>query len=265
MGTDQLTLSITGANAVVGGNATTTSVNAITLGGIEKVSVLNFQTVAMAGGLAAATIDASLFDSSLATVALSASSSTATMGDTAFTNVQKIVNAEMAQGLGSLNVGIIGTATAGSADAMSLTLANQTGGTFTAAGIETLNVVSNTSANTVTLASGFKTVNVSGAVKATLGTLAATVTTLDASKSTGGVAATVGVNTITVTGGTGADTITSGTNLSSGSVNAGEGIDTLVVTDSAVIAVAADGAKYTGFETFSRRGYSRAGCDDVLD
>lgn len=90
-GTDQLTLSITGANAA-GGNATT-SVNAITLSGVEKVSVLNFQTIAM--NVAAATIDGSLFDSSLATVALSASSSTATMGDTAFVNVQKIVNAEM--------------------------------------------------------------------------------------------------------------------------------------------------------------------------
>ncbi len=201
--------------------------------------------------VAAATIDASLFDSSLATVALSASSSTATMGDTAFTNVQKIVNAEMSQGLGSLNVGMIGTATAGSADAMSLTLANQTGGTFTAAGIETLNVVSNTSANTVTLATGFKTVNVSGAVKATFGALDATVTTLNAANSTGGVAATVGVATITVTGGTGADTITSGTNLTTGSVSAGDGIDTLVSTADAVIAVAADGAKYTGFETFS--------------
>ena len=246
-GTDQLTLSITGANA---GNATT-SVNAITLSGVEKVSVLNFQTVAMTGAVAAATIDASLFDSSLATVALSASSSTATMGDTAFTNVQKIVNAEMGQGVGSLNVGMIGTATAGSADAMSLTLANQTGGTFTAAGIETLNVVSNTSANTVTLATGFKTVNVSGAVKATFGALDATVTTLNAANSTGGVAATVGVATITVTGGTGADTITSGTNLTTGSVSAGDGIDTLVSTADAVIAVAADGAKYTGFETFS--------------
>jgi trimeric autotransporter adhesin len=220
------------------------------LSGVEKVSVLNFQTLAM--NVAAATIDASLFDSSLATVALGASSTTATMGDTAFTNVQKIVNAEMSQGLGSLNVGIIGTATAGSADAMSLTLANQTGGTFTAAGIETLNVVSNTSENTVTLATGFTTVNVSGAVKANLGALAATVTTLDASNSTGGVAATVGVATITVTGGTGNDTITTGTNLGTGSVKAGAGIDTLVVTNSAVIAVAADGAKYTGFETFSR-------------
>ncbi len=247
-GTDQLTLSITGAN---GGATTTTSVNAITLGGVEKVSVLNFQTLAMTGGTAAATIDASLFDSSLTTVALGASSSTATMGDTAFTNVQKIVNAEMSQGVGSLNVGIVGTATTGSADAMSLTLANQTGGTFTAAGIETLNVVSNTSANTVTLATGFKTVNVSGAVKATFGALDATVTTLNAASSTGGVAATVGVATITVTGGTGADTITSGTNLSTGSVNAGDGIDTLVSTANTVIANAADGAKYTGFETFS--------------
>ena len=263
-GTDQLTLSITGAN--IAGGGTTTSVNAITLSGVEKVSVLNFQTVAMAGGLAAATIDASLFDSSLATVALSASSSTATMGDTAFTNVQKIVNAEMSQGVGSLNVGMIGTATVGSSDTMSLTLSNQTGGTFTAAGIETLNVVSNTSANTVTLATGFKTVNVSGAVKATLGTLAATVTTLDASKSTGGVAATVGVNTITVTGGTGADTITSGTNLTTGAlINAGDGIDTLVTTANTVVAIAADGAKYTGFETLSVLQVSALSADRAQD
>ena len=163
-----MNLSVTGSN---GGATVTTNVNALSLNGVEKVSVLNFQTLALTGNTFAATIDASLFDSSLATLALGASSSTATMGDTSFTNVQKIVNAEMSQGVGSLNVGIIGTATAGTADAMSLTLANQTGGTFTAAGIETLNVVSNTSANTVTLASGFKTVNVSGAVKATFGAL----------------------------------------------------------------------------------------------
>jgi len=248
LGTDQLNLSITGANA---GATTTTAVNAVSLSGIEKVSVLNFQTLAMTGGTFATTIDASLFDSSLSTLALGASSSTATLGDTSFANVQKIVNAEMGQGKGSLNVGIVATATAGTADAMSLTLANQTGGTFTAAGIETLNVVSNTSANTVTLAAGFKTVNVSGAFKATLGVLDSAVTTLNAATSTGGVVATVGVATITVTGGTGADTITSGTNLSTGSVNAGDGIDTLVSTADAVILIAADGAKYTNFETFS--------------
>ena len=104
-----MNLSVTGSN---GANNVTTNVNALSLNGVEKVSVLNFQTLAMAAGLASATIDASLFDTSLTTLALGASSSTATLGDTAFTNVQKIVNAEMSQGLGSLNVGIIGTATA---------------------------------------------------------------------------------------------------------------------------------------------------------
>ncbi len=247
-GTDAFLLSITGANA---GATTTTSVNAITLRSIEKVSVNNFQTLAMTGGTAATTIDASLFDSSLATLSLAASNSTATMGDTAFVNVQKIVDAEMAQGKGSLNVGIVGTATVGTADQMTLTLGNQTGGTFTAAGIETLNVVSNTAANTVTLAAGFKTVNVSGAQKATLGTLSSDVTTLNATSSTGGVVATAGVATITVTGGSGNDSFTNGTNLSTGSMNAGDGVDTLVSTADAVIAVAADGAKYTNFETFS--------------
>jgi Ca2+-binding RTX toxin-like protein len=234
-GTDTLSISVAGGNA--GTNA------AVTITGIEKVLVSNVNA-------AGQSISLSLADSALTTVGHLSSN---TNGATTFTGVKKIVAAEMANGDGGVNVTYDATVVAGTADAMSLTLSNQTGGTFTTNGIETLNVASNTSANTVTLAAGPTTVNVSGSARVTLGALDAGITTLNASTSTGGVVATLSSTaTAVITGSEGNDTFTTGTTLSGvGAVNAGAGVDTLVSTADAVIAAAADGARYTNFETLS--------------
>ena len=234
-GVDTLSISVTG------GAAGTTS--AVTLTGIEKVSVSNVNG-------AGQTISMALADSSLATVGNSSSNTNAV---TTFTGLSKIVASEMSNGDGGLTTTYNTTVVAGTADSASLTLSNQTGGTFTATGIETLNVASNTSNNTVTLAAGPTTVNVSGAARLTLGQLDTAITTLNASASTGGVVATLSSTaTAVITGSSGNDTFTAGTNMSgAGAVNAGDGVDTLVSTADALIAVAADGARFTNFETFS--------------
>jgi len=234
-GTDTLSISITGGFA--GTNA------AVTLTGIEKVMVSNVNTTTQSISLA-------LADSSLTTVGHSSSN---TGSVTTFTGLNKIVASELSNGDAGITLTYNATVIAGAADTASLTLSNQTGGTFTSTGIETLNIASNTSANTVTLAAGQTTVNVSGAARLTLGQLDASITTLNASTNTGGLVATLSTTaTAVITGSSAADTITAGTNMSgAGAVNAGDGVDTLVSTADALIAAAADGARFTNFETLS--------------
>lgn len=236
-GTDTLSVSVTGGTAG--------STSAVTFTGIEKISVSNVNG-------AAQTISLALADSSLTTVGNSSSNTGAV---TTFTGLSKIVAAEMSNGDGGLTTTYNTSVVSGTADSASLTLSNQTtGGTFTATGIETLNVASNTSANAVTLAAGPTTVNVSGTARLTLGALDAAITTLNASTNSGGLVATLNAATpaVVVTGSSAADTITAGTVLSgAGAVNAGDGTDTLVSTADALIALAADGARFTNFETLS--------------
>ena len=227
--------------SVAGGNAGTNA--AVTLTGIEKVLVSNVNSATQSISLA-------LADSALTTVGHSSSNTNAV---TTFAGLNKIVASELSNGDAGITLTYNATVIAGAADSASLTLSNQTGGTFTSTGIETLNVASNTADNTVTLAAGPTTVNVSGAAKLTLGALDTGITTLNASTNTGGVVATLSSTaTAVITGSSAADTITAGTNMSGvGAVNAGAGIDTLVSTADALIAAAADGARFTNFETLS--------------
>ncbi|ALN75767.1 calcium-binding protein [Aureimonas sp. AU20] len=94
------------------------------------------------------------------------------------------------------------------------------------------------------------TLNITGAGKTTItGALDTDFTNVNASTNTGGVALTLSSTTTTkVIGGTGADTFTTGSALTTGTVDAGAGTDTLVVSNSAHLATAALGAKYTNFE-----------------
>jgi len=252
-GTDRVSITVSGAAA---GATTTTNVPSVTLSGIERVEISNFNTLAMTGGNPSATIDAGLFDfTNLKTVALVSSSATATMGDTSITNMRAIEDAEMSNGAGSLNIGYVAAAVAGTADSQNLALNGVTGGTFTVNGIETLNITSNGAARNVLTgvanATGLATINLTGAAATTLGTLGAAVTTLSASGDSGGVTATLGNTTAAVTGGSGADSFTVGTALTTGSINAGAGTDTLVTTADSVVNTAALGARYTNFETWS--------------
>ena len=234
-GTDTLNISVSGGT--VGTNA------AVTMTGIERVVVNNVNG-------AAQSISMALADSSLTTVGHTASNDNSV---TTFTGLNKIVASELSNGSAGITLTYNTAVVAGSADAATLTLANQTGGTFTSDGIETLNVVSNTLANTITLGSSHTAVNVSGAANLNLGTVPVSVATLNAAPFTGNLTATLSsLATQVVTGGAGNDVITAGTNLSGvGAVNAGAGTDTLVSTADAVIATAADGARYTNFETLS--------------
>jgi Ca2+-binding RTX toxin-like protein len=235
-GTDTVTISVAGGQA--GTNA------AVTFTGVEKVLVNNVNSTTQSISLA-------LADSSLTTVGHASSNTSAV---TTFAGLKKIVDSELSNGDAGITLTYNATVIAGSADAATLTLNNQTGGSFTSTGIETLNVVSTTSANTITLATSHATVNASGAANLTLGAVPASVNTLNASAMTGNLSATLSDNIAqVVTGGAGNDTITAGTNLTAtgAGVNAGAGIDTLVSTANAVIAIAADGARYTNFETLS--------------
>lgn len=111
------------------------------------------------------------------------------------------------------------------------------------AGGQTL-TVSGAAANTAATATA------AGAAAVVLGTLDSDFATVNASGLTaGGISATLGSLTATVTGGAGNDTITTAGVLTTGSVNAGGGTaDRLVLANTADLATAALGAKYTGFE-----------------
>ena len=235
-GTDALNISVSGGTA--GTNA------AVTMTGIERVMVNNVNGTTQS-------ISMALADSSLTTVGHSASND---LSVTTFTGLNKIVGAELSNGSAGITLTYNSSVVAGTADSETLTLSNQTAGTFTSDGIETLNVVSNTLANTITLGSSHTTVNASGAANLNIGSVPASVNTLNASALTGNLTATLSSNVAqVVTGGAGNDVITAGTNLTGtgAGVNAGAGTDTLVTTAGTVIAAAADGARYTGFETWN--------------
>ena len=101
------------------------------------------------------------------------------------------------------------------------------------------------------------TLTITGAGKASIGTLDVGFDTVTASANTGGVVAAIGAATDTIFTGSGvADTITASTADSIATteklaVSGGAGVDTLVIADGSDIDTAADGARYTGFETLS--------------
>ena len=269
-GNDSLTISVSGTDAVGG-----LDIAAITLANIERIAVSNYETSGAGSNGANLTSDETRIDlaqaTGVTTLALAGSSAT---GDTYFTTVKNIVNAEMSNGSGDLVIGYSDAAVVGTADTQNLTVSGITAGQFSAVastgGIETLAITSSgTAANVltgITNATSLKTITVAGSAALTLGTLGAAVTKLDASTDTGGVTAIMSsTNNISVTGGSGNDTFTEGTNLGNGSINAGAGTDTLVSTADAVIASAADGAKYTNFETFSIKSAQAASTNRAQD
>jgi len=257
-GTDTLNISVSGDN----NSASTQTNSAVTLTSIENLYINNFASNSNGGAPTYNTTIDLANATGLSTVGFNSSSAS---GDTELTNLKNLVGAQMKNGSADLKVGFISSVTSGASDALTLTLGNQTAGTFTANGIETFNVVSGTAANTTTLAGAqLKTVNVSGSSNLTLGTLPSTVTKVDASSFTGGLKATLGNTTTTLTGGAGDDTITfSGTSsvATAGTIDGGSGTDTLshvvtgtigtnAVTDNNVISSATVGARYTGFEVY---------------
>ena len=249
-GIDKLAVSISGDMTA----AQTTS--AVTLTSIETVSISNFDADAALMN----TIDLSLA-SDVTTVALFASSAS---GDTTISGIQSVVAAQMSNGSGDLTLTYADAAVTGTTDIQTLELSAVTAGTFvvagaTTGGVETLAITSSGAARNVltgiTDDTNLTTITVAGTQALTLGTVGVSVDTLDASSNSGGLTATLSALVDqTVTGSSGNDVITAGTNLTGtdAAVNAGDGTaDTLAVTANAVIAVAADGARYTNFETLS--------------
>lgn len=213
-GTDAVNVSITGS-----GTSTTTGVSLV---GIERIAVSNFES-----GSNTATINLSLADSSLTTLALAASTAGTT---TDFTSVNKLVGAEMSNGAGNLTLSYGGTVTTG-ATTQALALNGQTAGTFTSAGVETLNVTSSGSASSITIGgTDATTVNVTASVATTL-VGPTSVTTFSAAGSSGAVTFTAqNTGDVTLTGGTGNDTFKLGANLTAtdvidGGVGTGDKIE----------------------------------------
>ena len=247
-GVDTLNLTMTGDPG-----AAAYSVAGISMSGIEKVLVSNYDSSANNNY----SIDLALAPS---VTTLGATGSDAN-GDTTFANTKAIVAAEVSNGSGDMTVAYVTTVVAGTADAASLALSGQTGGTFTSNGIETINVSSNNAANTmVVTGDALKTINVSGSVNLRLATsstdttaLASTVKTLNAGSATGNVTAFLNTNAdASITGGAGNDTFTTATAVSgTGFVDGGAGTDTLILTETgtSLITTAATGALFKNFET----------------
>jgi len=230
-GEDTFNLSITGAS---GASRTISGINA----DVEKILVSNYDTDT--NDARDHVFDASLSDG-VTTVGLSSSNGD---GDTSFTNLKSLVNAEMSSGAGDLTVTHIESVVKGTSDSITLTLSGQTAGTFTESaattGVETINIVSKGSANTLTALGStnntVSTINVSGDQNLTLTDVTSSgLKTVDASAFTGKLALGYDVAVdLTVTGGSGDDTITFGSTntITSGDViDGGAGNDVLSVAD----------------------------------
>jgi len=244
-GVDTFNLSITGdptASKIISG------INA----DVEKILISNYDSGDQTNE--DHTFDASLSDG-VTTVGLSSSNA---IGDTIFTNLKALANAEMTNGAGDLTVTHIDSVVSGTADSLTLTVSGQSAGKFTetsatAGGVETINVVSKGSANDVDVTSGRNiatTVNISGDQNLTTILASSALKTVDASSFTGKLDVTHGVgNDLTITGGSGDDTITfSGGNFTSADiVDGGAGTDVLAINGA--IAAATDLKNVSNVET----------------
>lgn len=242
-GTDTLNVSISGD---AGATYTTR-----TLTGIENVLVSNFDDDAAT--TAADTFNAATW-TGVSKVGLSSSAAT---GDTVFTNLANLVDAEMTSGAGDLTVSYAAAAVEGSADTQNLTVNGVTAGIFTADnGVETLAVVASGTNGTVTdLVAGTNTtkLTIDASVNLTLTNELQDFTTINASTSTGNVSVVTDTTTaanLTITMGAGNDTVDMGTALTDAdSVAGGDGIDTLVVDDASDITDLTSSNNVSGFET----------------
>jgi Ca2+-binding RTX toxin-like protein len=219
-GSDTLAISITGDHAA------DVTRDTFTLNGIERVSVSNSEQDNNFDDI----ISLSLA-TGVETVALSSSSAE---GDTQFTNVQNLVNAEMSNGAGDLTVNYAAAAVAGTADEMTLTVSGVTAGAFTVDdGIETFSVVSSgTADNTLaSLDSGdVETLTISGSADLTItADVDGDVTTVDASAATGDIDVEEGsAAAMTLTGGAGGDTLEFNGSATNDTATGGAGNDRII-------------------------------------
>lgn len=235
-GADKLNISVSGTHTA---NQT---VSAVTLAGIETITVSNFQT-----DDAFDTIFNLSQASGVTKIAVSAS---ADSGDTEFTNVSALVAAEMGNGGGDLSITYANSALSATNDTQTLLLSGQTGGEFEVLSggsnaVETVAITSSVSANTIklTAGTGTTTVTVAGASDLTLTESADGVATVNASGLTGTAKLTYTTDnavSASITGGAGNDSITfSADNFTSAdSVDGGSGTDTLTIASNVAAASA---------------------------
>jgi hypothetical protein len=224
-GTDTLNLSFAG-------NGAGYTLQALQATGVENVLVNNFDT----NNATTTTIDTALM-SGVNKVGLSASSAT---GDTVFSGMTAIKDAQMTNGSGDLTL-TYAAGVSGTADTQNLAISNVSGGTFTANGLETVAISGSLTANKLTNVAGstLTKITVSGDQNFTM-TGSTAVPTIDASENTGKTSLTVsaaagGVGS-TITLGSGDDTLDVGTSLSPlDKIQGGDGTDTIKISVGAQI------------------------------
>ena len=244
-GTDTFTISVSGASTAA------QAITSVTLNSVERVLVSNFDS--NANDAHDTDLNAALW-TSVTTLGLSASSAT---GDTTFSNVVAIVNAEMASGAGDLGITYQANAVAGAADSQALAVNGTTAGSFTAdAGIESIAVSASGSNAVITdIVAGTNTIamTIAASVNLTVSNELEAFRTINASASTGNVSVVVDDTTdrdLVITMGSGNDTVDIGSRLTSADTLVGGAgtTDTLIVDDSSDITDLAATNGVSGFE-----------------
>jgi hypothetical protein len=227
-GIDSVSVSVAGAFAAA------YSLSAVSTDNVEKITVSNFQTHDSYD----LTVDSSLFDSGLTTVGVSASSAT---GDTIFSGLKEIVDAELSNGKGDLKLTYNTAVVEGTADTQNLTVSNLTAGTFTANGAETIAITSGlvASKGIAVASNALKKVTVAGSTDLTIataldfagnGTATKPGAVVDASSFTGKLdITTTASEVLDIKGGSGADTFTLGSLTKNDTIDGGAGLDTIEV------------------------------------
>ena len=247
-GTDTLTINISGDVTTANG----ADVASVTLTGIERVAISNYQSISGFG-------TNSVINLALATgVTTIAQTSSAASGDTTVTGLTSLVDLEMKTGTGDLIIVYADEAVVGTGDTQNLLLSGVTAGTLDVTGattgsVENLAITSSGSAaNVLTgiadLSATLSVITVAGTQNVTLGALQASVTTVDASSSSAGVIATAAQAVdYVITGGAGNDTltVTAGNVSSADTITGGTGTDTIKL---GAAVTAANMANVTGFE-----------------
>jgi hypothetical protein len=247
-GTDTLTISVAGDHNKAAAGYT---LSAVQTTDVEKVFASNFETESDE-----LTTVATDLMSGVTTLGLSASSAT---GDTTFSGIKNLVDAEMRNGAADLTLSYTSSVLSGSDDTQKLTVSGATAGTFTVNNAETFAITSELTKSTLTDIAGDSDtkITIDGAANLVVTNALAT-KTIDASATTGGVSLKLGTATHTVTGGSGDDVINAVATLSNlDTITGGAGSDTFSfetaakVTADAKTDAAAAGALVgvTGFET----------------
>lgn len=228
------------------GGAGTDTLN-ISVGAASTYALSNVSNIEAVNGTFTAAGTLSLLGSSGVT-------SVTSNGSTAAAVFNNIASTSVALGVSNTDQNATFTfttaAVAGTTDAATMTVSNQTAGTTTINGVETLSIVSTGGANTIAdlTTDSVRTLNVSGDQNlAITAALDATVLTVDASSMTGGLTFNADQATaMTITGGAGNDVVTlTGTNAVNDVVNLGAGNDRVVFSANLATTDSVDGGEGT--------------------